>query len=218
MHCASAGLRPHFLFGTKELATKRPPKSLPPMRNAHFHRYDPEKGCLTCEDDRPRIQAMTARVREGIRDVQASYVGGRDEHGEMHGMGKQTFEDGAEYSGYFQHGKMHGSGIYRFSDFRVYEGQFQNGMKHGQGMITFADGGVCDGQWSNDKRNGFNVLTYPDGVTAYSGNFLNDVRHGRGLFVFADGTAPQNGFFEKGQFVRPLQRQATGTFSTRVSI
>lgn len=121
----SAGRRPHFLFGTKELETLRPPKSVPPLLNSHFEKYAPEKGQLTNETDRQLIVSLTTKARANIVDVQESYLGDFNDKGQKHGHGKFTSLDGSIYEGQYHEDKPHGVGRFLFPDGRCYEGDFK---------------------------------------------------------------------------------------------
>ena len=61
-----AGRRPHVLFGTKELVTRRTPKFLPPLLHSAFQTYKPEDGNLTKEADRVAVRGLTEEARKDV--------------------------------------------------------------------------------------------------------------------------------------------------------
>lgn len=198
------GRRPHFLYGTKELETHRPPKSLPPLLHSHFEDYAPEKGQLTNEADRRLIVQLSSWARKRIVQIEECYVGQKNPKGDAHGEGTYRWKDGMVYEGEFRDGKMHGFGRCEFPDGRVYKGEWREGQKHGFAKYEFADGGAHEGWWRNDMRNGHGLLTYPDGKTTYDGEYMEDQRHGRGKLTFADRQPSQDGLWSQGRFVGPV--------------
>lgn len=196
-----SGRRPHFVFGTKEFETSRPPRSLPPLLNSHLDTYAPEKGEVTQDADLQVILNLSNSARAMFRPVIETFRGESDEDGRPHGFGIYSWPDGSVYDGFFEHGLRHGYGAFTYSDGRVYEGQWEHDLKTGFARFTFADGGVHQGDWVRDVREGYAVLTYPDGVTEYRGMYEKDKRHGLGTLTFASDRESQAGLWENGTFV-----------------
>ena len=44
------------------------------------------------------------------------YLGGRDEYGRRHGVGKICWSDGSSYEGEWLHNLRHGNGVFKTSD------------------------------------------------------------------------------------------------------
>ena len=86
-----------------------------------------------------------------------------DSRGEVHGMAKCTYPDGAVYVGEFQHGDRHGRGTYTWPHGDVYVGEYQHGKYHGRGTCTWADGRVYVGKYQHDTFHGRAKYTYADG-------------------------------------------------------
>lgn len=196
----AAGRRMHFVFGTKELKTVRPPKGLPALLNSFFDDYSPEKGALTKEQDRLTILRLTKEARSQVVELKVGYEGEVNAAGEPHGQGKYTFATGAIYEGQYVSGKMHGQGKMSAADGGVYTGEWREGLKHGRAFFYFPDGGVIDGHWVNGKKNGHCVLRYPDGITVYEGQYTNDRRHGIGKMTYGDGIT-EVGTFREGRYM-----------------
>ena len=73
--------------------------------------------------------------------------------GYCHGFGKEMWEDGSFFQGYFQNGVKHGNGTYLWGDGSSYEGEWRDGKMEGRGK--FAPGGrgtLCFGRPLVGKR------------------------------------------------------------------
>jgi hypothetical protein len=99
---------------------------------------------------------------------------------------KKTVEFGnGTYAGEFRHGDKHGHGTYTFENGDVYEGEWRYGKRSGQGRYTFAAGGYCEGSWKNNTLHGDGTYVFPNGEK-YIGAF-DDGRHTGGWQHFPDG-------------------------------
>lgn len=213
-------IRPHLLYGTREMRENRPPIVLPPLQNGYYDQLDPMKGSLWNEtDDRPKIARLVELLKPHMKVVVAGYKGGYDSKGQEHGEGEYIYPNGNTYVGLFKEGRYHGRGICYFSTGASYVGEFVNGLQHGEGEYTYADGcryegkwdmskpqgrgmhtyndgRIYDGEWRSGKMCGQGVLTYPDG-RKYEGRFQDDKYHGRGTFTYSNGVK-YNGFWWHG--------------------
>lgn len=54
--------RPHFLYGTHESMTRKPPLSLPIFRGKFLEKFYPTHGCLPMENDRIRIEKLISHI------------------------------------------------------------------------------------------------------------------------------------------------------------
>lgn len=179
--------RAHVIFGSKELEQNRLPIFVPPMMNATYYKYAPEKGYLTCEDDRPVIASLTDTARAHITDTAVGYFGDMDESGQPHGYGRRVFEDGGIYDGEWVHGKEEGLGRYTWTWGDEYTGGWKAGQKCGYAIHVYADGGRFEGEMRDDKRNGFGRFIYPFG-DRFDGIYGEDLKL-CGLWSYADGEA-----------------------------
>ena len=102
--------------------------------------------------------------------------------GMMHGNGRYTWPDGAEYKGEFHNDVMHGSGILRLANGECYTGGFRDDMPQGHGTHTWPDGGTYTGEFFKDMMHGSGVYTHADG-RCYKGEFRDDKLHGQGTFT-----------------------------------
>ena len=93
-------------------------------------------------------------------------------------FGTVTFDNGEKYVGEWKDNKAHGQGTFTSVNGDKYVGEIRDHKRHGQGTYTRANG---------DK---------------YVGEFSDDKRHGQGTLYAADGTILQEGYWERGEFVR----------------
>ena len=114
-----------------------------------------------------------------------TYVG-QWRHGQRHGHGELTRNDGTRYVGDFATGKPHGAGT-QTSPQGVYTGQWRMGAFDGQGQLKTNSGAVYDGQWHQSLRQGYGYQADIDG-SFYQGAWLANRRHGFGRQRAADGT------------------------------
>ena len=53
----------------------------------------------------------------------------------QHGLGVETWPDGARYEGSYVDGKKHGKGLFKWADGSSYSGEFYDNNIHGTGAI-----------------------------------------------------------------------------------
>ena len=65
------------------------------------------------------------------------------------GFGKEEYEDGAYYEGYYNDGVKEGeNGVYEWSDGSKYTGEFKNNEFEGEGILQWKDGRTYSGSWN----------------------------------------------------------------------
>ena len=65
-----------------------------------------------------------------------------DERGNVEGLARATWPDGATYVGQFRGGLRHGHGTVKWANGDVYVGDYENGEMHGRGTYSHANGDV----------------------------------------------------------------------------
>lgn len=92
------------------------------------------------------------------------------------GHGKQLWNNGDEFVGYFVAGKRNGLGKFYKKDGYTYHGNFTNNKISGYGSMTFPNGDEYKGNFTRGKFDGEGTLTMADG-TIKKGNYR------KGLFL-----------------------------------
>ena len=161
--------RPHVIFGTRELMGLGGPDFLPPLLNASFQRYAPEKGQLTKESDREAIRHLTNEVRADVKEVVACWV---DEYqGKGAGTGRRVYDDGSVREGEWVDSVEHGSGSMLLADGATYEGEWKDGKREGRGTVVFASGSIYGGQWKDGKMHGQGRYVLANGDVLHDGEW-----------------------------------------------
>ena len=147
-------LRPHYLYGDKEISRGYGPIQLPPLAYSHLQTLSP-LACienLTSAEDRGKIESLMDELKPYLKQATAGYEGERNENGKMHGRGKYTYASGDVYEGEFKDDKRNGRGKYTYASGDVYEGEYKDGNYNGRGKYTYASGDVRhDGEWVDDQ-------------------------------------------------------------------
>lgn len=182
---AGNGIRPHFLYGTKEMLENMPPTLLPPLQNAYFDRFHPEKGSITFEKDRLIIERLVMELLPLMKHVTVGYEGQRNQAGQRHGLGKYVDENGDSFEGEWECDQRK-KGVMKYSVGDVYEGDFSNDLRHGKGKLTYADGTSYEGDYAFDKKHGIGCFVYVDG-SKYEGGYVKGLKEGRGVWIAEDG-------------------------------
>jgi hypothetical protein len=183
---ASAGRRPHVLFGTRELTTRRPPVIMPPLQNCYFEEFHPMKGYLSVETDRAKIGSLVSELLPYMKTVTTGYEGGTTSSGEYDGYGKLVYKNGDVYKGNWKKHKKHGKGEYQYIAGSCYVGDWNEDKMHGKAVYSMACGDVYDGEYKNGKKDGYGVYSYMSGAL-YEGNWKEDKMHGEGKMQLANG-------------------------------
>ena len=116
-------------------------------------------------------------------------------------FGTVTFDNGEKYAGEWKDDKKHGQGTTIFATGETYVGEWKDNKAHGQGTFTSVNGDKYVGENRDHKRHGQGTYTRANG-DKYVGEFSDDKRHGQGTLYAADGTILQEGYWERGEFVR----------------
>lgn len=190
-HC-EANRRPHFLYGNHEMqdvlegSGGHDPVLLPPLQNAYFSEFDPRKGCLSVASDMANIIMLVEELEPYMSRVEESYVGEKNDKGENHGHGVQTWDNGSIYDGEWVNGVSEGHGKLTYDNGDIYVGEWKNDLQHGRGISKTANGSAYNGEWENGRKHGHGVFTFADG-NVYEGEWKEDLKHGHGTFHFANG-------------------------------
>jgi hypothetical protein len=128
------GHRPQYLYGEKEKSEYRIPLQLPPLQNKYFEKYHPLQGNLTKATDRDKIGQLVDELIPFMIPLTVEYVGERNEYGEKHGYGEETFENGKVYRGNWINGKMEGVGTMIYPNGNSYTGDWVDNMACGKGI------------------------------------------------------------------------------------
>lgn len=176
--------RAHFLISNH--FERRSHIILPPLQNSYFERFHPEKGVLSVETDKEKIQLLVNDLLPYMTFAENAYEGMRF-HGKRVGHGIMRYCNGDVYEGDFLNDFCHGEGRLRTFDGDVYSGSFIEGKKCGYGVLKRANGNVYKGMWMNDRRHGKGQFTWITGQT-FEGEYVNGKRHClTGVMVFPNG-------------------------------
>ena len=127
-------------------------------------------------------------MRQKVRIVGRSYKGALVDHARN------------KYEGEFKDGLKHGVGEQTYADGAVYKGEWVRGERHGVGHLVKRDGETFAGSWVAGRPHGEGTLTRPDG-TAHAGGFVRGAPHGWGVVTtaseerecaFVDGVAVED--------------------------
>ena len=113
------------------------------------------------------------------------------------GFGRQRWQDGATFDGFWFNNEPVSIGVFTTSDGRQYEGAWQTekltGMIHFRplqeqenSVEVWADGSYYHGGYLAGSKENHGVYCWADG-SRYEGDWQRDEMHGHGLFFWADG-------------------------------
>lgn len=90
----------------------------------------------------------------------------------QNGYGKESYDAGQEYEGFFKDGKRNGPGILKYGDGSSYNGMWEEGVKTGVGMYDNGDNSYFLGYHKNDLRDGYGYdqTANEDGTYDFQGN------------------------------------------------
>jgi hypothetical protein len=120
-----------------------------------------------------------------VRIIDENTYEGDWRNGNKDGQGRETNQNGDEYTGSFQNNFRHGQGTYRKANGDNYVGNFNNGKYDGLGKMVWKDGKSYEGGWSDGKIHGKGSYIWVDGQK-YLGEYVNEVKEGYGEFYWAD--------------------------------
>ena len=126
-----------------------------------------------------------------------------DERGNVEGLARCTWPNGAAYEGAFHKGKMHGHGVYKLADGSCYVGQYREGLRHGRGTYKWPDGAVYSGDYEHDKKHGRGTLSHADGTVAV---FIFEANQPKGLGVQLEKASGRYFLLKDGKKERGIGR------------
>jgi hypothetical protein len=216
---ASNGVRPHIIYGTRELEEGQTPLLLPPLQNSYFEKFHPAKGHLSVEGDRLIIDRLIAELKPYMKFVKTGFVPNPALEGcgtytyasgskyvgawvdnKMHGVGKLYNADGDMYEGTWDHDKMHGKGRYSYASGSYYEGDWVENDMHGKGEFHDVEGDLYVGDYNHDKKHGKGKYTYQSGGY-YDGDWVSDKMTGMGHKRYSNGSE-KTGEFKDGKYIK----------------
>ena len=181
-------LRPHVVFGTKELEESKAPIFLPPRQqllHSAFDKNRADEGKLTIESDREVVRMLAEDARKDVKQVVVGWHG--KYKGKGIGRGKIVYQTGDYAEGKFKDGALHGKGKHVAHNGDVYEGDYKEGKKDGSGRNVFSDGATYEGQFVKDLMHGTGKFVFVSG-NVYEGDWEWGKKHGRGKWTWEDGT------------------------------
>jgi hypothetical protein len=125
-----------------------------------------------------------------------TYFGQFDEHKKFHGKGRQIFEDGSVYEGWFMHGQKGPYGRYIFKDGDYFIGEFFQDKPHGVGYYNDMMEVEYKGEYVKGSRIGFGEEWNSSSLATYEGMFANNKKNGYGIMVWEDGTKYEGNFLD----------------------
>ncbi len=199
LESAKHGMRPHYLYGTKEdegcLALVKLPR-LTKERSVALRAMDG-----TCHDeevDKTLIYALLQQIDETCALFRKhnqpewweleTYTGQRDSMGRRHGVGTYVWPDNSSYTGPWQHGVRSGdNGTLTLANGDTLVGTWKSDRHCGFCTYTALKGDVYFGEL-NDRleKHGQGKLEYISG-DKYEGYWQSDVRHYKGKFTYKEG-------------------------------
>ena len=103
--------------------------------------------------------------------------------------------DFAYYQGRLVDGKRDGYGKQIWEDGTCFEGFFEDDQAVRVGRLVHKNGDFYEGDFASSKANGFGRFVRYDGGS-YEGNFLDDIAHGKGKLVLPNGSSYEGEFVE----------------------
>lgn len=117
----------------------------------------------------------------------------------FNGKGRQVYEDGSIYEGWFLNGERGPFGRLIFKDGQVYIGEFFHNKPHGVGYYNDMHEIEYKGEYKNGERTGFGVERNITGQCTYEGMFEHDKKEGFGVLLWDDSTKYE-GHFKENDF------------------
>lgn len=193
-HCKH-NRRPHFLYSLVEEEKGLSPHATPPLQNSFFENHSPLLGNITVPSDLTIIQGFVDSFMPVLAAAAATigYEGSRNELGEKHGIGRETFALGTVYEGEWKHDVCDGWGVVNFGEGSRYEGEFKSGMKEGQGVFYLANGDVYEGCFAKGLPEGQGTLRYLNGGV-YEGEWRQGKKHGSGMMQYLHSVDEGSGY------------------------
>eukprot|EP01084_Bolivina_argentea_P023193 43228_1 len=126
------------------------------------------------------------KYKKNNKSNREKYIGGVNDDGKRHGIGKLIWYSGSIYIGEYQNGKWNGYGKYMFKNGNVYQGNWKDDKRHGYGKYLYKNGDIYEGNYKDDTPHGYGKETFANGQI-YEGNFKNGERNGHGKYTFPNG-------------------------------
>jgi len=158
--------------------------------------------------------ATAAAAARGAAKPVASFVGEKNEHGERHGKGIETYINGDTYEGEWVANKKHGQGMYTWAPKNTnssvlcpqevrYVGAWENDLFHGEGCFYYASGNVFKGIFEHGLKScAEGTMIFASGTTVKAPYANGKRTKGTGSAEFKQGSQPpltfQGEFDERG--------------------
>jgi len=202
------GVRPHMLYGDREVNRNIQPIILPPLQNSYYDRLDPKKGKLSVASDVVLIEQLIEEL-EPYKKIQKEGYEGEYRDGLKHGRGVFRYANGDVYEGEFKDGRLNGRGVMNYASGSVYDGQYDDDKRNGFGVYTFANGNVYEGEWKGNKKHGRGTMRYANG-DVFEGAFMDNNRNGSGVFRYANGDVYEGEYSDNFRHGRGIFKYANG--------
>jgi hypothetical protein len=207
------GVRPHFLFGSREKRERLNPIQLQPLQREYsfFSQYHPSQGFMTVASDKKKIEELLDELNPYLKDYENSSTPSRATCAVVPSATgtkepllpapsspikdvKNNMKSAESYvpSESRRTLDMHGS---------VYEGEYCGPEKHGRGVLTFANGDRYEGLFKDDRMHGKGVFVYGNG-DVYRGSWAHGFRHGKGEYSVHNGESNIQEVYSHGKKLR----------------
>ena len=210
LSAAKHGIRPHYLYGTKEEMSSLGPILLPRLTKQHSEElYALEGACTDEAVDKTLIDAVLKQIDKTVQPLvdggqqpwwrKEMYSGSRDSDGLKHGFGTYTWADNSSYTGPWTKDQATGKGgKLCLANGDTVEGSFNAGKPHGFCTYTALIGDIYFGELSGKlEKQGQGKIQYANG-DAYEGYWANNQRNYKGRFTYSEGDQ-FTGFFKNGK-------------------
>ena len=211
LSAARHGIRPHYIYGTKEEMTSHGPILLPRYSKKLSEELHAINGVCTDEAvDKTLIDAILKQIESTVQPLvdgggsmawwrKEMYSGGRNADGLKHGFGTYVWPDNSSYAGPWAFDMANGKGgMLRLANSDTVEGAFKDGKPSGFCTYSSLIGDVYFGELNHKlEKHGQGKMQYANG-DAYEGYWADNMRHHKGRFTYMEGDQ-FTGFFKNNK-------------------
>lgn len=143
---------------------------------------------------KPSQNMLQSQISQKLR-----HIGSDNQFDDIQNKEVIRLPDGTDYYGQVKNDMPSGHGKQIWNNGDEFIGFFIAGKRNGVGKFYKKDGYTYHGNFDDNKINGYGVMMFPNG-DEYKGNFLKGKYNGEGALSLVDGTV-KKGEFRKGKFL-----------------